>query len=333
MGLVSEVICGLTCASVDIITHTLNFFVDVDTYLHCIPYTGFKKAHNDCFGHYKETNKEFKESIKEDFKATKEIISEHKKNKCKKNKDEKGANVNPDGTIEAEFQEIPEITQKEFSVTNSEKVPTPKPISDLMEKYGLLYDTIKGDQPFNGIEIYRNNVVDIYTYESGQIFGSGINLIYTNNNSIIPISINQDPDIAEKFILAKDIILNQDDINRMISRMLPNYTLYKNFDMKGMHIDALSDEDKKILSDKLTAILGLYTADENGNLPRFRFTKFESVNRFNLKSDDKVNRPKKLIDLSLCSPLICNDSIKLDGGIITVKNDNKETKDYKIEYK
>ena len=81
MGLVSEVICGLTCASVDITTHALNFFVDVDTYLHCIPYIGFKKAHDDCFGHYKETNKEFKESIKEDFKATKEIISEHKKNK------------------------------------------------------------------------------------------------------------------------------------------------------------------------------------------------------------------------------------------------------------
>jgi len=224
--------------------------------------------------------------------------------------------------VKPESEVMALLPEKDFSITGKEKVAPdkiPNKLKEIMDKWGFLYSVNIGQGNLMELEIYRNNMVDKYTIETGDLFGRGINIIYTlPNNAILPINISEDEDIAERVLLNINYPLSQDEVNRAISRMLPNYNLYRWFDTKGLNLAKLNSVDINKLSNKLTAIINIYAAVDPNNIPRFRFTKVKNVDNFKLVSDEKVNRPKIYVDNNLISNIINGESISINKDKIII---------------
>lgn len=124
-------------------------------------------------------------------------------------------------------------------------------------------------------------------------FGNGYNLMVSINNMMYPVSLDQDKDIAKKFVLIPGYTPTAEEMQRINSRLVFSSRIYMGYDLTNLQqiLKKLDkEEDKVMLADKLDKILsipwGMYL---NGyNLPRTRIETFKSVNDFTLVCDNKV---------------------------------------------
>lgn len=124
-------------------------------------------------------------------------------------------------------------------------------------------------------------------------FGNGYNLMVNINNMMYPVSLEQDKDIAKKFVLIPGYTPTAEEMQRINSRLVFSSRIYMGYDLTNLQqiLKKLDkEEDRMMLADRLDKILsipwGMYL---NGyNLPRTRIETFKSVNDFTLVCDNKV---------------------------------------------
>lgn len=194
-------------------------------------------------------------------------------------------------------------------VHDADKFSTEKPSSmdenvyNTLEKF--IKDTIPGKEyryytmPTGLFQIEFANG-SAMTIDPGIIAGNGVNVIgniKSNQNGVdvygtIMVNMEMDPDIVAKIIKNPSYVLTPDEYQRALSRLFINGNIYSFVDMSGMS-DKLKDlqpEEFLKLGKKLTCITNIMTS---GIITpsRLRFSKFDSIDSFNLISDREVKVP------------------------------------------
>ena len=144
-----------------------------------------------------------------------------------------------------------------------------------------------------------------------------------NDQIIVPFDCKE---IVEKVITNSFYLLTSDDVSKVLTYYFMNMSLYRYIDMSNTEkLAKLSIDELNELDIKLTFLLKKFSESNPGKvIPRLRFKKFESVDDFELISDQLTKSPLAFsgeTESSICNGL----GFKVSDKNVTQTFNNHET--------
>lgn len=160
-------------------------------------------------------------------------------------------------------------------------------LKDKEHRYEMDGDIVKLFVTKNG------GVEEFYNIDPAIVMGMGRFGIFAripNDHIIVPFDCKE---IVQKVITNSFYILTADDINRVLSYYFMNMGLYRYIDMSNTEkLAKLSRDELNELDIKLTFLLQKFSESNPGKIiPRVRFKRFESIDDFELISDQLTMSP------------------------------------------
>lgn len=207
--------------------------------------------------------------------------------------------------------------------------------SELLEGYDYRYEMCETGliNLFIKRRIITGFAQDIYTIDPGIVMGKDkFYILGRIPNDTIFVSVDHKI-IVREIINSKFYILRPDEIQKVAMDYFYNNNIYKYIDMSNTgFLNKLDSDSYQKLGKKLTFIINQLKSLNDGitEVPRFRFDKFESVEKFSIVSDDKVVSPLK--NSKETSSEIANGlSFTIDGDNVVQKM-NDLSINYKIDH-
>lgn len=193
-------------------------------------------------------------------------------------------------------------------------------LKDRDHRYEMDGDIVKLFVTKNG------GVEEFYNIDPAIVMGMGRFGIFArvpNDQIIVPFDCKE---IVEKVITNSFYILTADDVSKVLTYYFMNMSLYRYIDMSDTEkLAKLSRDELNELDIKLTFLIQKFSDSNPGKLiPRLRFKKFESVDDFELISDQLTKSPLAFSGETVSS--ICYGlGFKVSGKNVTQSFNNHET--------
>ena len=177
----------------------------------------------------------------------------------------------------------------------------------------------------------KEGIRNEYIVDDGSVMGANkLYLLCNLDYDTIFVSTDH-KDIIKKSLANKMYTLTKEEIDIVNKDYFENQSIYRYIDMSNTDfLNKLSDEDKKILNNKLTFILNILSNQTmpGQDLPRLRFNNWDSVNEFCIISDNKVKSP--LLVEGATSSILVNGLIFIVNGDTLTQKFNSSTVDIKM---
>lgn len=207
--------------------------------------------------------------------------------------------------------------------------------SEFLEGYEYRYEMCETGliNLFIKRQIITGFAQDIYTIDPGIVMGKDkFYILGRIPNDTIFVS-TEHKNIVSEIFASKFYVLRPDEIQEVAMDYFCNNNIYRYIDMTDTgFLNKLDYDSYQKLGKKLTFIINQMKSLNDGitDIPRFRFDKFESVEKFSIISDDKVVSPLK--NSKETSSLIAKGlTFEIDGDHVVQKM-NDLSINYKIDH-